>query len=349
MYVGDSMKIKLYFENEKGISKSGIGKALEHQMKALSLNHVEFTKDHDSKDYDVLHVNTTFPGSIMEIKQARKMKKAVVYHAHSTEEDFRDSFAFSNTLSPLWKKWLIYLYSMGDCIVTPTEYSKKVLEGYGIQKPIYAISNGIDIHRFEYDQQKVNQFKEFFHIQEGEKVIISVGWLFERKGFDTFCEVACRMPEYTFIWFGDKNLSMPSNNIRKWIENKPKNVILPGYIAGDVILGAYMGADLFFFPSREETEGIVVLEALAAKCKVLVRDIPVYDGWLFDHKNCYKGKSLEAFIDLIPKIIDNQLPDLTEEGYHTAQERGFEAIGKQLIQVYEKAIEIKGDYNEKFN
>ena len=34
----------------------------------------------------------------------------------------------------------------------------------------------------------------------------------------------------------------------------------------------------FFFPSREETEGIVVLEALASHQHVVLRDIPVYHG-----------------------------------------------------------------------
>ncbi len=74
-------------------------------------------------------------------------------------------------------------------------------------------------------------------------------------------------------------------NIRQIVkEEHPDNVIFPGYIRGEIIEGAYSGADLFFFPSYEETEGIVVLEALASKQNVLVRDIPVYDGWLEDKK-----------------------------------------------------------------
>lgn len=335
------MKVKLYFENEKGIAKSGIGKALEHQMKALTLNHIDFSKDHDCKDYDVLHINTVFFGSMKEIKYAKKMNKPIVYHAHSTEEDFRDSFAFSNTIAPLWRKWLIYLYSMGDVIVTPTEYSKKLIEGYGIDKPVHAISNGIDVDIYTYDQTKVQAFRDYFQLRDDQKVVMSVGWLFERKGFDTFCAVAERLPDYTFIWFGDKNLSMPSGNIRKWIENKPENVILPGYISGDIILGAYMSSDVFFFPSREETEGIVVLEALAAKCKVLVRAIPVYEGWLFNGKNCYMANTEDEFAAKITQMVEGQLPDLSACGYQTAEARGFKAIGEQLAAVYQEAIERK--------
>lgn len=335
------MKIKLYFENEKAIAKSGIGKALQHQKKALALNGIAYTTDHQTNDYDILHINTLWLASYHEIKKAKRLGKAIVFHAHSTEEDFRNSFAFSNLLAPLYRRWLVKMYRYGDCIVTPTSYSKSILESYGLKQPIFAISNGIDVDRFNPDEKKVQAFREYFSLKPEDKVIISVGWLFERKGFDTFCEVASLLPEYKFIWFGDKNLSMPTANIRHWIEHKPENVILPGYIDGEVIIGAYLGCDVFFFPSREETEGIVVLEALAAKCQVLVRDIGVYDGWLFDGQNCYKANDVEAFASKIRQLVHHELKDLREAGYQTALSKGFKAIGQQLQEVYSLAYAKK--------
>ncbi len=332
------MKIKLYFENEKAIAKSGIGRALRHQQSALKLNGIEYTHDHREKEYDILHINTVWLLSYFEVKKAKRMNKKIVFHAHSTMEDFKNSFMFSNLLAPLYKKWLIHMYNYGDLIITPTPYSKSILESYGIKKTIYAISNGIDVKQFGYDQQKVEKFKKYFHLSNDQKVIISVGWLFERKGFDTFCEVASSLPEYTFIWFGDINLSAPTKKIRKLIANPPKNVILPGYISGDVIKGAYLGADLFFFPSREETEGIVVLEALASKIPVLVRDIPVYQGWLVDHENCYKASSNREFIYLINDMIHSDLTHLTTQGYQLAKTKSLMNIGKSLKKVYEMVL-----------
>ena len=41
-------------------------------------------------------------------------------------------------------------------------------------------------------------------------------------------------------------------------------------------MDAYSGSDLFFFPTLEETEGIVMLEAMAMETPVLTRYIPVY-------------------------------------------------------------------------
>lgn len=332
------MKIKLYFGNEEAIRKSGIGRALVHQKKALELNQIDYTTDKDDTDYDILHINTVFPDSIKEINKARKLGKKVVYHAHSTKEDFQNSFIFSNSLAPFWAKWLVYLYTKADYIITPTPYSKQLLEGYGINNPIVDISNGIDLEAYSPTNQQIEQFCDHFSIKEKDKVIISVGWLFERKGFDTFVEIAEKLPQYKFFWFGDIELSAPTMKIKKLLYHLPKNVILPGYVSGDLIKGAYGRCDLFFFPSREETEGIVVLEALASKCNVLVRDIPVFDGWLKDKINCYKGKDNEDFIDAIEKIITGRYPSRKEEGYLVAKERELSKIGEQLFDVYKKVL-----------
>lgn len=57
---------------------------------------------------------------------------------------------------------------------------------------------------------------------------------------------------------------------------------------------------LFCFMSHEETEGIVVLEALACCIPVLVRDIPVYEDWLADGKNVLRW-NVQRGVVVIPK------------------------------------------------
>lgn len=189
---------------------------------------------------------------------------------------------------------------------------------------------------------KEQKFREYFKLSPDQKVIICVGLFFERKGIIDFVEIAKKMPDYTFIWFGHVPMYSIPRNIRKIVkEDHPENVLFPGYIRGEIIEGAYSGADLFFFPSYEETEGIVVLEALASKQNVLVRDIPVYNGWLEDSKNCYMGKTNEAFIQLIQQITNEELPSLTQAGYQTAKERSINKIGEELKNVYESVLNEK--------
>ncbi|NCC88149.1 MAG: hypothetical protein EOM05_09850 [Clostridia bacterium] len=206
------MKILLYFEGEKMIKTSGIGRAMKHQMSALKSCGIDFSIDPDCEDYDILHVNTYGPNSSALIQKAKKANKKVVVHAHSTEEDFRNSFVLSNQIAPIFKKRLMSVYSLGDYILTPTPYSKKILEGYGLTQPIQAISNGVDLNRFDYDEEKIKAFQRYFSLKENEKVIISVGLYFDRKGLLDFVEVARKLPQYRFIWFGYTPLySIPKN------------------------------------------------------------------------------------------------------------------------------------------
>ncbi|MEG2507185.1 MAG: glycosyltransferase [Longicatena sp.] len=332
------MKVLLYFEGEKAISKSGIGRAFKHQKAALKSAGVSYTLD-PNDDYDILHINTIGPNSASLIRKARKAGRKVIYHAHSTEEDFKNSFVLSNQLAPAFKKRLLHLYEKADRIITPTPYSKQLLEGYGLTQPIYAISNGIDLKRFDHNVDKINQFKEYFHIQPNDKVVISVGLFFERKGILDFVEVAKAMPQYKFIWFGHVPLYSIPKNIRQIVtKDHPDNVIFPGYISGNVIEGAFCGANAFFFPSKEETEGIVVLEALASYQNVILRDIPVYDPWLVDKENCYKGNNVEEFCSLVENVVEQKLPSLVEAGRQSAIARSIPEIGKQLKAVYEEVL-----------
>ena len=77
------MKILLYFEGEKILAKSGIGRALDHQKRALSEVGIEYTLDADCSDYDILHINTYGVNSHRMVRKARKLGKKVIYHAHS--------------------------------------------------------------------------------------------------------------------------------------------------------------------------------------------------------------------------------------------------------------------------
>ena len=331
------MKVLLYTENEKMISKSGLGKAIKHQMKALELAGVDYTTN-PKDDYDILHINTYFPASYLFAKSVRKNGKKVVYHAHSTEEDYKDGFILAKQTSKQFKKWLVECYSLGDVVVTPTEYSKSLLDTYGIGKKIYAISNGIEIEKFKRDEELGKKFRETYGYKEDDKVIIGIGLYIERKGIITFVELAKRMPEYKFIWFGYSSLAVTTKEVRAAVNTKLENLIFAGYVESDMIIGAMSGCDLYLFPTLEETEGIPVLEACACKCKALIRDIPVFDGWLTNGVNVYKAKDIDEFELMIPKIISGELPDLTDNAYQVALDRSLEIVGQKLKKVYDEVM-----------
>ena len=333
------MKVLLYFENESMIQTSGIGRAMKHQETALTSVGIPWTIDPNCEDYDILHVNTVGPNSANKVREAHQNGKKVIYHAHSTEEDFRNSFVLSNQIAPVYKKILVSAYSSADYIITPTIYSKKLLENYGITVPISAISNGIDLGHYQPDNEKVKAYRNYLSVRPDEKIVMGVGLFFERKGLLDFIEVAKRLPQYRFVWFGNTALVLIPQQMRDIVSgDHPSNVYFPGYVKGPIIEGAYQGSDAFFFPSYEETEGIVVLEALASKQQVIVRDIGAYEGWLEDKENCYFGHDNDEFTKLVKGVVEKELPDVSGGAYKVAESRSLDKIGIQLKAVYEKVL-----------
>src|SRR5690606_152240 len=331
------MKVLLYSQKQSMLKRSGIGRAFYHQKKALESVGIEYTTD--PKDtYDLVHVNIAHS---KVIRQFRK-KYPVIVHGHSTVQDFRRSFAMWRFIAPFFYKHLQNIYRDADLIITPTRYSKFLIESMHVVKaPVVAVSNGIHLADYAQDPKKVKAFRNHFNLKPDQKVVIGVGLLFERKGIHDFIEVARSLPDVTFIWFGSLPGYMMTHFIRRKIKNRPKNVIMPGYVEGDVMKGAFQGASAMFFPSYEETEGIVVLEALASRLPIIIRDIPVYYDWLFDKIHVLKGHNNREFKQLIETVTSQDNSKMIEEGYKIVEERSIEKVGLELKKVYEKVISIK--------
>lgn len=332
------MKVLLYTENEKFLSKSGLGKAIRHQMKALDSVNIDYTTN-VTENYDIAHINFYGLKSYLLARKLKKQGKKIVYHAHSTEEDFRNSFIFSNQVSKIFKKWLIKCYTLGDAIITPTEYSKKLLEGYGIKKDIYVVSNGVEITDFEEDEKAGEDFRKKYNYKKDDKIIVGIGLYIERKGIVDFVELAKKMPDYKFIWFGYSPLIFSRSKVRKAVNTKLDNLIFAGYVEPKAIKQALNGCDVYVAMTYEETEGITIIEAASCKTHMVVRDIPVFENWLISDKNVYKAKNIEQFEDKIRKIINKELPSLKDEAYKIAEDRKSEVIGEKLGQIYKEVLE----------
>lgn len=333
------MKVLLYAEGLKTIGKSGLGKAIQHQMKALEDEKIEYTLN-PKDDYDILHINTWFLKSYLMARKAKRKGKKIVYHAHSTEEDYKNGFILAKQTSKLVKWWLIKCYSLGDVIVTPTPYSKRLLEGYkGLEnKKIYAISNGVELDFFQKNKKYGEEFRKKYGYTKDDKVIIGIGLYIERKGIVDFVELAKRMPEYKFIWFGYSPLAAATAPVRKAVNTKLDNLTFAGYVERDMIRAALNGCDLYLFPTFEETEGIPIIEAISCGTDAIIRDIPIFEDWLEDGKNVYKAKDVDEFEVKIKNFLNGKLKSVAKNAYPIAEERNQNNIGKQLKEVYKEVL-----------
>jgi len=330
------MKVLLYFEGRKVFARPGMQRAFQNQKSAIEKAGFEVTTDPKANDYDILHLNTYGVTSLVIARKAKRLGKKLVVHAHSTEEDFRNSFRGSNELAPAYKKYLTTIYKLADLVIAPSQNSQTILTEYGIEAPIHVISNGIHLPQYQPNPMKEQAFRDIFGISHEEKLVIGAGGYYERKGIRDFVAMANALPDYRFIWFGGKSaLHLSTPSIRKIVKkDHPDNLEFSGYIKGDILEGAFSAADCFFFPSYEEREGIVVLEALASKQKVVVRDIPAYEPWLVDGVNCLKGKDVSDFKEKIVHLVEDEHHFMRHKAYETAKERSIPKISEELKTAY---------------
>ena len=161
------MRVFIYNGGLRLVGKSGVGQAILHQREMLRRARID-TADHWCQRAGAVHINTVLPDSVLAALAAKLMGRKVIYYGHSTMEDFRRSFRGSDRLAPLFRKWITFCYSLGDVVLTPTEYSRRLLESYGLKPPVYSISNGVDTEFFAPDPTRRASFRRRWGLREGD-------------------------------------------------------------------------------------------------------------------------------------------------------------------------------------
>ena len=318
---------------------SGLGVALSHQQKALSLNRIDYTLNWRDR-YDVLHANFMGPRTYWLVKERHKKGQKNIAHIHTTPEDFAHSFTGSTAMARLMKPYFRRYLSFADAIIVPSQYTKDLLlSRYHINRPIEVVSNGVDLSAIgTIDPQAIEKFRQDYKIHN--PFIFGLGLVFARKGVDDFIHVGASFPKASFLWAGRKfsKLITWHNEIDFLLKNLPSNVQFPGFIPDK--WAALAVADIFLFPSHEENQGIVVLEAAAMGKAIIIRDIPVYRTYLTPGKDCLLARNLAEFSQHVKTLLaDKKLRDtLGRNARDMVRHHDLAIIGQQLKKIYQSII-----------
>jgi glycosyltransferase involved in cell wall biosynthesis len=119
------------------------------------------------------------------------------------------------------------------------------------------------------------------------------------------------------------------------------NTNFVGYLRGDDLAAAFASSDAFLFPSRTETLGLVLLEAMAAGCPVVAANsggIPDIvsngvNGYLFEPNDP------DGLLKATTKLLQNRDAAMCDRARMEAEKWGWEAATRQLQGYYQRTID----------
>ncbi|MGD9962358.1 MAG: glycosyltransferase family 4 protein [Thermoplasmata archaeon] len=289
------------------------------------------------EDCDVLHIHSPLPNSFAWAIRRRLSGKPLVVHGRHLPELIKGGFKGGSLFYPFVRMYSVYFYNLGDVVLGATPYVAKSLARDGVKGPFRVIPNGINRDVFVRDEALGREFRERWGVRPDDRLVVSVGLRIPRKGVDTFINISSRFSDrkdVRFVWVGESEplLEDALEGLDK------KNVLFPGHVPFNEIVGVYSAADVFVFPTRAESYGNVMLEAASCGCPLLIRDIPVYEGWVQDGKHCLKARTDDEFAGMLGRLIDDAplRARMADGARSLAEEHDMKKTALMLKELYEE-------------
>ncbi len=218
--------------------------------------------------YDIVHVHTPFVAHYLGLKLARELNVPCVETYHTFFEDYLHHYL--PWIPKVMARGMAKMISKRQCnevdaIVAPSQPMLEVLRGYGVKVMADVIPTGLQAHSFKEADGKA--FREKYEIPLDRPMLLYVGRVAFEKNINFLLEMTKilieQRPDVLLVVTGEGPAEASLHKLAKTlgIEN---NVKFIGYLDRNKELNAcYQAADIFVFASKSETQGLVLLEAMA--------------------------------------------------------------------------------------
>lgn len=220
-----------------------------------------------SEGYDLVHINTPFVAHYVGKQVAKRLKIPCIETYHTFFEDYLHHYL--PWMPTLIARMLARAISKKQCnavdaIVSPSKPMLDVLHRYGVKVPAAVIPTGLETTSFS--AQDV-AFKKKYGIDPERPLLLYVGRVAHEKNIEFLLGVVdvlkAEMPDLLLLITGE-GPALQSLQHKVDQLGIRDNVMFLGYLDRYQELNAcYAAADVFVFASTSETQGLVVLEAMA--------------------------------------------------------------------------------------
>ena len=220
------------------------------------------------ENYDLIHIHTPFVAHYLGLKLAKALNVPTVETYHTFFEDYLHHYL--PVIPKSIAKWLAQKISKRQCnqvnaIVAPSQPMLDVLRNYGVKAEAAVIATGLNAQQFELADGQA--FRQQHGIPENQPVALYVGRVAHEKNIpfllNMLVELRNKIPDVLLIIAGE-GPAEASLHVQAKKNKLRNNIKFIGYMdRNTALLKCYQAADVFVFASKSETQGLVLLEAMA--------------------------------------------------------------------------------------
>ncbi|MFV0274952.1 MAG: glycosyltransferase [Bacilli bacterium] len=299
---------------------------------------------------DIIHCHTEFGVGTFARIIAKQLKIPIVHTYHTLYEDYvhyvtKGHFNKSSRklLTELTK---IYCSKTIDQLIVPTNKTKEILQKkYNIDRNVHVIPTGIDLKKFykkNHDEHEIKKIREKYGFKNDDFVILFVGRFGKEKNIEflinNHCSLLKKDKRFKLLLVGDGPERKTYENLIE--KNKIKNnVVFAGKIFGKELTLTYNAADVFSTASKSETQGLTIIEAMAASIVTTAIDDESFKNYIINEKTGLLYSNKSQYVKCMTKLINDKIlcENLIENALIKVQEASSETYATNVLKVYEVA------------
>lgn len=292
-------------------------------------------------DLDIIHVHSPFTMGRVGLHYARRYDTPIVFTYHTLYDQYVHYVPVAQDLArDVTIKYSKNFCNQCDHIVVPSREVETILTELNIKTPRSVIPTGVPIEKF--NQGDRQWLREHYDIPEKNRILLFVGRLTKEKNLDflldAFKEIHQQTPDTSLVITaqGPMEAELKKHAVRLGLDLK-QDVIFTGALPFDTLVNVYFSADLFVFSSVTETQGLVLIEAMAAGLPVVaVRAYGVQD-MVDDGVNGYLTPcSIPEFSQAVCKLLedDNTYQKFSQNALLKADSLSSHNMARKLEELY---------------